>query len=262
MRQLCMLLMMPVALAVQPPGDARTSMQKLAAQSNFVFQGTVNRLNATTEPQMPASASTAVVRVEKVIQGDDMVSDIVGKEITVQLLKPRSVTVGRPVMFFSNVAVIGKSLAVKEVSHTEVTRSSTAAGDVTAYTKSKPERDLQRRIAGAELIVTGTVAGVRARERAREGPEGSEHDPEWTEATITVQSTEKGAPQQRVTVWFPASTDIGWFRSPKLTEGQSGVFLLRRARERELRGFTALDPLDVQPPATRDRVRQMIARAR
>jgi hypothetical protein len=261
MRQLCMLLM-PVALAVQPPGEARTNMQKLAAQSNFVFQGTVNRLNATTEPQMPASASTAVVRVERVVQGEEMVSDIVGKEITVQLLKPRSVTVGRPVMFFSNVAVIGKSLAVKEVSHVEVTRTSTAAGEVADYAKNKPERDLQRRIAGAELIVTGTVASIRPRERAREGPQSSEHDPEWTEATITVQSTEKGAPQQRVAVWFSASDDIGWFRSPKLKEGQSGVFLLHRSREPGLQGYTVSDPLDVQPPATRDRVRQLIARGR
>jgi hypothetical protein len=192
-----------------------------------------------------------------------MVSDIVGKEITVQLLKPRSVTVGRPVMFFSNVAVIGKSLAVKEVSHVEVTRSSTAAGEVADYARNKPERDLQRRVASAELIVTGSVASIRARERAREGPEASEHDPEWTEATIIVQSTEKGAPQQRVTVWFPASDDIGWFRAPKLKEGQSGVFLLHRSRERELpQGYTVLDPLDVQPLAARERVRQLGARAR
>ena len=260
MRQLCVLLMMPVVLALQPPDAARTNMQKLAEQSNFVFQGTVSRLNASTERQVPASASTAVVRVEKVIQGENMASDIAGKEITVLLLKPRSVTVGRPVLFFSNVAVIGKSLAVQEVGHVDVTRSSTMVGEVTAYAKSQPERDLQRRIAGADLVVTGTVASIRSPER--KGPLPSEHDPEWTEAIVTVQSTDKGSPQQRVTVWFPASQDIGWFRAPKFKEGQSGVFLLRRTRERGLQGFTALDPLDVQPVAERDRVRRMIARAR
>jgi hypothetical protein len=257
MRQLGVLLMLPVALASQSP-DAAT-MQRFAAQSNFVFQGTVNRLNATTEPQMAASPSTAVVRVDRLIQGQDMVSDIVGKEITVQLLKPRSVAVGRPVMFFSNIAVMGKSLAVKEVAHYDVTRSSTMAAQVADYQKAKPERDLERRVASADLIVTGTVDTIGARAAEREGPEASEHDPHWTAATVTVQSTEKGAPQQRVVVWFPASDDIRWFRSPKLTQGQSAVFILQRAREPGLTaGYTALDPLDVQPTAQRARVRSHI----
>jgi hypothetical protein len=265
MRQLGVLLMLPVALASQSPDDAPTNMQRFAAQSNFVFQGTVNRLNATTEPQMAASPSTAVVRVDRLIQGQDMVSDVVGKEITVQLLKPRSVAVGRPLMFFSNIAVMGKSVAVKEVAHFDVTRSSTMAGQVADYNKSKPERDLQRRVASAELIVTGTVDSIGTRAAAREGPEGSEHDPEWTQATVTVQSTEKGAAQQRVTVWFAASDDIRWFRSPKLKAGQSAVFLLHRPRERERdqpTGYTVVDQLDVQPAPQRDRVRQLINRPR
>ncbi len=263
MRQLGVLLMLPVALAFQSPDDAPTNMQRMAAQSNFVFQGTANRLNATTEPQMAASPSTAVVRVDRLIQGQDMVSDIVGKEITVQLLKPRSVTVGRPVMFFSNIAVMGKSLAVKEVAHYDVTRSSTMASQVADYQKAKPERDLQRRVVSADLIVTGTVDTIQPRAAEREGPEPSEHDPHWTAATVTVQSTEKGAQQQRVTVWFPGSDDIRWFRSPKLKPGQSGVFILQRARERGLTtGYTALDPLDVQPLPQRDRVRQLIVRPR
>ena len=178
---------------------------------------------------------------------------------------PRSVAVGRPLMFFSNIAVMGKSVAVKEVAHFDVTRSSTMAGQVADYNKSKPERDLQRRVASADLIVTGTVDSIGTRAAAREGPEGSEHDPEWTQATVTVQSTEKGAAQQRVTVWFAASDDIRWFRSPKLKAGQSAVFLLHRPRERERdqpTGYTVVDQLDVQPAPQRDRVRQLINRPR
>lgn len=260
MRQICLLMMMPLAWAFQPPSGPATNVQRLAAQSNFVFQGTVTRLNATTEPQVPASASTAVVRVENVIEGDNMASDIKGKEITVELLKPRSVATGRPVLFFSNVAVAGKSLAVKEVAHFEVARDSKLAAQVGDYVKRKPELALQARINGADLIITGTVASVRRPEQR--GPKGSEHDPEWTEATVDVQSTEKGPAQQRVTVWFPASDDIAWFRSPKFQAGQSGVFLLRRSRENGLQGFTALDPLDFQPISERDHIRQLITRPR
>ena len=68
MRQLGVLLMLPVALAFRSPQDPPANSQRLAEQSNFVFQGTVNRLNASTEPQMAASSSTAVVRVDRLIQ--------------------------------------------------------------------------------------------------------------------------------------------------------------------------------------------------
>jgi hypothetical protein len=137
------------------------------------------------------------------------------------------------------------------------------AGQAADYARAKPERDLQRRIASADVIVTGTVDTVTARAAEREGPDASEHDPHWTAATVTVQSTEKGAQQQRVTVWFPASDDIRWFRSPKLKQGQTAVFILQRAREQGLTsGYTALDPLDVQPAPQRDRVRQLINRPR
>jgi len=261
MRQLWVLLTFPAALALQAPDAARTNTERLAAQSNFIFQGTVQRLDDSTEGQVPASPSTAVVRVEKLIQGADIASNVTGKEITVMLLKPRSVTVGRSVLFFSNVAVVGKSVAVKEVGHVDATRGSGQPAQAVDYAASKAQRALQQRVAGADLVVTGTVASVRAAERKTALPP-SEHDPEWTEAIVTVQSTEKGSAPQRVVVWFPASDDIGWFRAPKLKEGQAAVFLLRRARERGLQGFTALDPLDVQPAAERDRVRRMIRAVR
>jgi hypothetical protein len=260
MRALWVLLVLPAAFAMQSPDAARTNMERLAAQSNFIFQGTVQRLNDSTEGQVPASPSTAVVRVDKLIQGADMASNVIGREITVMLLKPRSVAVGRSVLFYSNVAVVGKSVAVKEVGHVEAAASGQTAQAVD-YAASKAQRALQQRVAGADLVVTGTVASVRAPERKTTLPP-SEHDPEWTEAIITVQSTEKGSAPQRVVVWFPASDDIGWFRAPKLKSGQTGVFLLRRAAERGLQGFTALDPLDVQPAPERERVRGMIRAVR
>jgi hypothetical protein len=259
MRQILILMLAVTAWAFQPAAQ-QANVERFAAQSNFVFQGTVTRLNASTEPQVPASPSTAVVRVDNVIAGDNMVSDIKGKEITVQLLSPRSVAIGRQLLFFSNIAVAGQSLAVKEVSHMDASAYGKSAGQVSDYVKRKPELDLQARVAGAELIVTGAVTAIRRSEAS--GPHPSEHDPEWTEATVSVQSTEKGSAPQTVTVWFPASNDIRWFRSPKFQIGQSGVFLLRRSTDRNLQGFSALHPLDFQADAERDHVRRLIAPVR
>jgi hypothetical protein len=252
---------MPLASALQPSTTPTATIQRLSSQSNFIFQGTVSRLNATTEPQVPASSSTAVVLVENLIEGSNMASDVVGHEVTVQLLRPGSVVAGRRVLFFSNVAVVGKSVAVKEVAHFDVTRSSTMTAQASDYVKRKPELAMQARVAGADLVVTGRVASINRPER-RAGPPSSEHDPEWTEAIIEVQSTEKGPAAPRLTVSFPASDDIGWFRSPKFQVGQAGVFLLRRSRDRDTPPLTALDPLDVQPLSERDRVRQLIQRGR
>ena len=254
------MLPLSLALAVQPPASTPSNVQRLVAQSNFVFQGTVIRLSASTVPEVPPDPSTAVMIVERILQGDNMVSDVTGKEITLQLLRPRSVTRGQALLVFSNLAVAGKSIAVKEVAHYDAARSAALISQVSGAVKQKPQADLQSSIARAEVIVTGTVASVTPRQQS--GPLGSEHDPQWTQAVVDVQSTEKGPAQTRVTVWFPASTDIRWFRSPKFQPGQTGVFLLARARERGLDGYTALGPLDVQPIAERERIRQLLPRGR
>jgi hypothetical protein len=260
MKLMGLVAMIQLAVALQPPPNQPATVQRLVAQSNFVFQGTVTRLDATTEPEVPASASTVVMIVERILQGENMVSGMTGKEITLQLLKPRSVTRGQALLVFSNLAVAGKSIAVKEVAHYDAARSAAMMSQVSASVRAKPEADLQSSIARAELIVTGTVATVTARQSPTPLP--SEHDPQWAQAVVTVQSTEKGPTQKQVTVWFPASTDIRWFRSPKFQQGQVGVFLLARARERGLDGYTALGPLDFQPIAEREHVRRLLVRGR
>ncbi len=260
MKLMGLVAMIPLAMAFQQPAGTPAAVQRLVAESNFVFQGTVTRVNATTEPEMPASASTVAIVVERLLKGDNMVSDVVGKEITLQLLKPRSVTRGQALLVFSNLAVAGKTIAVKEVAHYDAKASAAMMSQVSDSVRGKPEADLQSSVARAEMIVTGTVASVTPRQAP--GPVGSEHDPQWTQAIVDVQSTEKGPAQTRVTVWFAASTDIRWFRSPKLQQGQAGVFLMTRSRERGLDGYTIQGPLDFQPLAGREHIRQLLARGR
>jgi len=56
----------------------------------------------------------------------------------------------------------------------------------------------------------------------------TEHDADWQEAVIVVDSMLKGPASARVAVRFPASRDIAWHRLPKFTVGQAGTFLLHR----------------------------------
>jgi hypothetical protein len=94
---------------------------------------------------------------------------------------------------------------------------------------------------------------------------------------IQVEQTEKGAhDSSEVTVLFPASTDVLWYKAPKFQAGQHGTFVLHKttietAEHHALRGlaaagdagtkvevYTALHPEDVQPPQEQAAIKAMI----
>jgi hypothetical protein len=120
-----------------------------------------------------------------------------------------------------------------------------------------PDDDtLSRRITSADLVVVGNVTDVRLAQQGRRGPL-SEHNPQWSEAVIHIKAVKKGSLlDQDVTVFFPASFDVVWFMSPKLHVNQESIFILHRKHIPELNveGYTALDPLDVQPTDQLDRI--------
>jgi hypothetical protein len=261
--KLARLLFCPVALALAqtPPAvHVPPAIQSLSDQSDFVFLGTVRQLHASSMPIVPASESTAIVRVDQILKGSDLVSDIQGKDITVQLAKAQSVKAGQRLIFFSKMGVVGKGMAVHEIAHFEQRKNRALAAQIAETVRRRPDIELQQRIAQADLVIVGKVASVHPVEQAK--AQTSEHDPEWSEAEVDVEGVEKGAVQGRVTVLFPASRDIRWYESPKFMPGQEGIFILRVNRDPKLRvqGYTALDPLDFQPVNQLERVRSLKAR--
>jgi hypothetical protein len=68
---------------------AGASFEELAEQSQFIFKGTVTKLNAATLPQIRATASTIVVKVDEVVQAPPAMREVYrGKEVTVLLNRP------------------------------------------------------------------------------------------------------------------------------------------------------------------------------
>jgi hypothetical protein len=119
----------------------------------------------------------------------------------------------------------------------------------------------QGRIAGADLIVVGTVSIVTMAAPSPRVPI-TLHDPVWNRAMIEIEGVEKGTPTgTRVEALFPSSTDVMWYRVPKFHEGQQGIWILRRTVIEELgvTGYTALDPEDVQPKDRLAAVREALA---
>jgi len=119
--------------------------------------------------------------------------------------------------------------------------------------------------------VVGRVEAVRpatlAAARGRPGPV-TEHDADWQEAVIQVESAIKGAkPGDRVVVRFPASLDVAWHGVPKFSKGQEGTFLLNpdslsgspkaTMGGAQVNAYVALTSQDVLPKQAAQRIRSL-----
>jgi hypothetical protein len=96
------------------------------------------------------------------------------------------------------------------------------------------DSELLKRIQSAQVVVVGHVSEVRQLKTAttrgkNAGPSRiTEHDPGIAEAVIDIAEEIKGKPPgKQVVVRFPTSTDVMWYRYPKLEVGHSGVFILQ-----------------------------------
>jgi hypothetical protein len=237
--------------------------ESLIRQSTFIFVGTVTRLKATTVPEVRPSDSTAVVRVDQILEGADAPADLKGQDVTVQLTQPNSVKPGQQATFFTKGWLLGDSLAVIEVGHTERLSAEAFPNQLAASRQRVADDALRSDIASADAIVAGTVVAVRP---ANIRHIGSEHDPDWYEAEITAESVEKGTvPGHTVTVLFPNSEDVIWQSAPKFKQGQQGVWLLHR-NQQKLPGmqerYTTLEPLDFQSRESLERIRSLRKAAR
>jgi hypothetical protein len=212
---------------VSPPSRGTTD---LASRANFIFRGTVIQINASTLAAVPASARTAIVRVDEVLAAPMAFAGYAGQNITVQLADNEHVSTGEQATFYTNGLLYGESLAVQSIGHHDasvaVPMLAAAAGDPV---RALADLHLREHLATTGTVVTGTVTATRlpvAAQAATPSPV-SEHDPAWHEADVTVTGVEKGSlAQNSIVVRYPSSTDVRWYMVPKLRPGMTGVFLL------------------------------------
>lgn len=242
-----------------------TEVEELVRQSRFIFRGTIARLNASAMPQVPASPSTAVVRVDEVLQAPPALGDLTGTEITVQLAEPEETREGQELLFFANPWLYGEGIAVQEVAHRGVTAEVGALSQsVSAAAEGQAEAQLAARIAEADAVIAGRVHETRPVDGGAVQPV-SEHAPEWWEARIGIESVEKGeVAEQSVSVLYPRSMDIIWRDAPKLEVGDHCVWLLRRVTVAEVGApaYTVTSALDAHTMDQLPRLRRLIAASR
>jgi hypothetical protein len=247
------------------------TVEDLTQRSQFVFAGTVVALQAATMSAVPITPTTMIVKVDEVIHAPVGLGDHTGQEITVQAEKQWKLQAGDRAIFYTNGWLYGQSLAVLAIGVRKVRKSTARQHQrVTASVQNRADQELQNHLAQANLVIVGKVADVQ--EMPSNSPliaalpsptrPVSEHDPQWQQAVIDVESVEKGnLTGGTAVVPFPASQDVRWYQVPKFHPGQEGVFLLHT--DQDVRGLargapTSLHPLDIQPKDQLERIRKLI----
>jgi len=257
--------------------------EELIDEARFVFKGSVQKLNASNVAEVEAvdKSKTVIVRVDEIIQAPEAFADQIGRDVTVKLRSGggKKLKAGESAVFYTNGWIMAENLGVEEVAHRPIeaaTRAMSAASADPA--RNLAERDVQKRLSSADVVITGKVSSIRIPEDAQtrgmlsESADGttqhkpvSEHDPEWREAVVEVADVEKGPhAKKNIVIRFPSSEDVRWYKAPKFVPGQEGIFILHKTQEEPATGkramgtvtseeaetteaFTALHPADFQP---------------
>ena len=210
----------------------------LVKQSSIVFAGTVSQLGATSFTGVPKSVQTVVVRVDSVLKKPPAVSLKKGDNVTVEVKDPSAFQQGAQATFYTEGWIFGSGVAVKELGHEFKSSSgetSKAVGaDEKAYQQGQEQvsdQELRDRVNSADFVVVGRVTDVHRWIAPKSATTRvSEHDPDWHEAVVEVQSVLKGAQVKgnKVVVRFPGRNDVAWVHSPKFAKNQQGIFCLNR----------------------------------
>lgn len=256
---------------------------ELLKKSNIVFVGTVTQVGAASFVGVPASARNVVVRVNEVIQKPDDVSLSQGDLVTVEAKDVSAFRQGTQATFFTDGWIFGEGVAVREVGHEiapaamEATTLAAHREEIQKTRKEVSDADLRERIQAASVVIVGRVTAIRPATMAAGAPGPpaivTEHDPEWQEAVVHVESAIKGSEANKeVIVRFPASQDVAWHDVPKLKQGQVGTFLLQKDQitgmaktmlaGAEVEAYVAPETRDVLPASEAERVRTLAQRPR
>lgn len=226
-------------------------VEDLVRQAPFVFVGAVVKLQASTVASYSVKAGTAIVKVSRMLRTPEVVGDLSGREITVQLSDPKGAKAGDEAIFYARGIVYAESIVVEEIFPHQKVAPSTKAKSVQQVTEAAnklPDLHVQAHAAEVDLVIVGKVIAIKLVD-APQGPI-THHDPGWQEATVAVESVEVGRfDQKTIAFLFPSTTDVKWHKAPKFSVGMEGMFLLHRREVAELKreAHVVLDPMDFHP---------------
>jgi len=236
------------------------SIFDLTRSASLIFSGTVVKLGASDLPTLPAREHYAVIQVDRGLRVDPALGNLRSKSITMAT-KPGSgdLEEGQKAVFFTQSWIQAKGIAVQEVGRLGIESEDAVAKAVADL----PDLHLKDRLQSAQRVLLAEVSEIRDmpnQKRARDAPF-------WSVAVLRVIEALKGGTES-AQVFFPTSKTRPWFRAPRFTPYQRGVFLLHADEPRAvgwLEGttaadetFTALDPADFQPESKVEEIKRLL----
>lgn len=266
------------SLAALPQGPENQAT--LVKQSSIVFAGTVSRLGATSFADVPKSPQTIVVRVDSVLKKPPAVSLKKGDDITVEVKDPSAFQEGTQATFYTDGWIFGSGVAVRELAHQIMPGGRAATPAAAAAEKAFvqiqqqiSDQDLRDRVNSADFVVIGRIKEVHSWTVPKSAGipyRITEHNPDWHEAVLQIQSILKGRKPKKneMVVRFPRSNDVAWANSPKFQKHQQGIFFLKKDQvsgaptamlgSSEVDAYTCLRPGDWLPMTDQARVRSLL----
>jgi hypothetical protein len=204
--------------------------------AGFVFVGTIDSTPPliTRVPQ-GVGVSVTVVRIMHVPAGVVLNA---GDQVTMAILHPPANAVGTSFMFTASAFAYGPTIGLSEVERGPAPSAKEFDAARKKIDADLRDEEMQEEVSGADAVIIGTVMSVKGPKKvsaeaaeadvSEESEEGeSEHDALWTDAEVEVTEWLKGkASSNRVTVRFPASIDVVWFKVPKLKAGTQELLFL------------------------------------
>jgi hypothetical protein len=247
----------------------------LTRKSSIIFSGTVSQLAATSFADVPKSAQTIVVKVDSVAKKPAAVSLKKGDNVTVEVKDASAFQEGTHATFYTDGWIFGSGVAVKELGHSIGASVAEPAPSAEMKTHSQDQisdQELMDRMKASDFVVVGRITDVRKwnvpKPKSGAPSRVTEHDPDWHEAIVEVQSVLKGGKVKgnKVIVRFPNRNDVAWVSSPKFAKNQRGIFCLNRDQSTTATSmggqpanvYTCLGHGDALPISEEARVRSLL----
>jgi hypothetical protein len=238
-------------------------VEALANESKFILRGSINK-NASKVFDGPITDNTVILRINQVIKAPEVLGNLGGKDVAIELKNSKSINTNSEQIFFANAWWYGKQIGLLEVGRAATKDSDDMHKVINEMEKKNADQALEKRLDLADLVITGKVLETRPVSMKGERKIISEHSALWWEALIQVDSVEKGQHEDKILIKFPSSTDEIWIDAPKFNPGDIGIWILQKDQQEKglpldrIPGYSSLDRLDFQSLDQLDRIQELI----
>lgn len=231
-------------------------LDHLVASANLIYAGTVTDVKVSSVPGVPASDRTVLTRIDVALTAPGELAPLEGRTVTLFREAGAPLLTNDQYVFFAQTWLVGDNVAVREIGRLAVGAKDDLGREIQSSQRRLSDNRLVGRLSAVDVVAVGTVTRIEPAARKPTAPV-SEHNAQWQRALMEITSVLKGNPPPGpVTLLFPATLDVAWVGTPRPRIDQQAVWLL--SYNRDLQGYTALDPLDVQPVDQADRIRGLI----